>query len=111
MTTSGAAGYAFDNSPPDGSLGVLAGFVGGAQNLLYGPMSLGQRRTAVLQHYASVFGDNRFLAPVEYFDMDWTNEEWSRGAPTALDRDRDRDRDAGRLRTRPAGTGWTDPLV
>jgi monoamine oxidase len=84
LTTSGPVGYAFDNSPPDGSLGVLAGFVGGAQNLRYGPMTLAQRRTAVLEQYASVFGDNRFLSPTEYFDMDWTKEEWSRGAPTAL---------------------------
>jgi monoamine oxidase len=84
LTTSGPVGYAFDNSPPDGSLGVLAGFVGGAQNLIYGPMSPAARRTAVLNEYASMFGDSRFLSPVEYFDMDWTVEEWSRGGPTAL---------------------------
>jgi monoamine oxidase len=84
LTTSGPVGYAFDNSPPDGSLGVLAGFVGGTQNLRYGPMPAADRRTAVLAQYASIFGDNRFLSPSEYFDMDWTLEQWSRGGPTAL---------------------------
>jgi monoamine oxidase len=84
LTTSGPVGYAFDNSPPDGSRGVLAGFVGGDQNVTYGPQSAAQRRTTVLQQYAAVFGDNRFLSPSDYFDMDWTVEEYSRGGPTAL---------------------------
>jgi monoamine oxidase len=84
LTTSGPVGYAFDNSPPDGSVGVLAGFIGGAQHVTYGPMAPAARREAVLAQFASVFGDDRFLAPVEYFDMDWTTEEWSRGGPTAL---------------------------
>jgi monoamine oxidase len=84
LTTEGPVGYAFDNSPPDGSVGVLAGFVGGTQNLTYGPMSPDVRRAAVLNQFASIFKDPRFLTPVEYFDMDWTTEEWSRGGPTAL---------------------------
>jgi monoamine oxidase len=84
LVTSGPVGYSFDNSPPDGSVGVLAGFVGGRQNLLYGPMTPAARRTAVLNQFASVFGDARFLSPSAYFDLDWTTEEWSRGGPTAL---------------------------
>jgi monoamine oxidase len=84
VTTGGPVGYAFDNSPPDGSVGVLAGFVGGAQNYAYGPMPAAARRAAVLQQYATVFNDARFLSPTDYFDMDWTTEEWSRGGPTAL---------------------------
>ncbi|MDT4910328.1 MAG: monoamine oxidase [Pseudonocardiales bacterium] len=84
LTTSGPVGYAFDNSPQDGSKGVLAGFVGGAQNVALGPLPAAQRRAAVLQQYAAIFGDNRFLSPIDYFDLDWTVEEWSRGGPTAL---------------------------
>jgi monoamine oxidase len=84
LDTSGPVGYAFDNSPPDAALGVLAGFVGGRQNLAYGPMSASARRSAVLQQYAAAFGDNRFLTPTDYFDMDWTTEQWSRGGPTGL---------------------------
>jgi monoamine oxidase len=84
LDTTGPVGYSFDNSPPDGSVGVLAGFVGGTQNRSYGPMDPAARRTAVLQQFASVFGDNRFLTPTDYFDMNWVDEEWSRGGPTAI---------------------------
>ena len=31
LTVGGPVGYSFDNSPPDGSCGVLAGFVGGSR--------------------------------------------------------------------------------
>ena len=84
LTVGGPVGYAFDNSPPDGSPGVLAGFVGGTQNLAWGPKPLAQRRAGVLAQYVRMFGDDRFLSPAEYFEMDWTLEQWSRGGPTAV---------------------------
>jgi monoamine oxidase len=84
LTVGGPVGYAFDNSPPDGSPGVLAGFVGGTQNHVWGPKPLAERRAAVLAQYARIFNDDRFLSPSDYFDMDWTQEEWSRGGPTAF---------------------------
>jgi monoamine oxidase len=84
LTVGGPVGYSFDNSPPDGTPGVLAGFVGGAQNLKWGPKPFAERRSAVLAQYARLFGDNRFLSPSEYFELDWTQEEWSRGGPTAV---------------------------
>lgn len=84
LTVGGPVGYAFDNSPPDGSPGVLAGFVGGTQNLKWGPQPGATRKAAVLAQYARIFADNRFLTPSEYFEMDWTTEQWSRGGPTAI---------------------------
>jgi monoamine oxidase len=84
LTVGGPVGYSFDNSPPDGSPGVLAGFVGGTQNLTWGPKPAATRRAAVLAQFARIFQDNRFLAPSEYFEMDWTLEQWSRGGPTAI---------------------------
>jgi monoamine oxidase len=63
---------------------VIAGFVGGAQNLKYAPMTVAARRTAVLQQLATVFRDSRYLTPSDYFEMDWTREEWSRGGPTGI---------------------------
>jgi monoamine oxidase len=84
LTTGGPVGYAFDNSPPDGSCGVLAGFIGGAENLAHGPLPPAQRRAAVLEQFVAMFDDSRFASPSEYFDVDWTTEEWSRGGPTAL---------------------------
>ena len=84
LTVGGPVGYAFDNSPPGGTPGVLAGFVGGAQNLNWGPRAAATRRSAVLAQYARMFEDNRFLSPTEYFEMDWTREHWSRGGPTVV---------------------------
>jgi monoamine oxidase len=84
LTVGGPVGYAFDNSPPDGSVGVLAGFVGGDQLRTYGSLPLAGRRDAVLAQYAAIFKDDRFLTPRSYFDHDWTREQWSRGGPTAV---------------------------
>jgi monoamine oxidase len=84
LTVGGPVGYSFDNSPPDGKPGVLAGFVGGAQNLAWAPKPAAQRRAAVLAQYARIFQDDRFLSPTDYFEMDWTLEQWSRGGPTVI---------------------------
>ena len=32
----------------------------------------------------SLFQDNRFGHPVEYFDMNWAQQPWSHGGPTAI---------------------------
>jgi monoamine oxidase len=80
----GPVGYSFDNSPPDGSVGVLAGFVGGAQNLRWGARTPAQRRRAVLAQYVRVFQDERFGKPAAYFDENWTHTRWSHGGPTAI---------------------------
>ena len=84
LTVGGPVGYSFDNSPPDGSVGVLAGFVGGAQNLKWGHRTRAERRKAVLAQYVRLFEDDRFARPVEYFDMNWSHERWSHGGPTAI---------------------------
>jgi monoamine oxidase len=84
LFTGGPIGYSFDNSPPDGSRGVLAGFVGGAQNLHWGGQPAPARKAAVLAQMVSIFGDKRFAAPSGYFEMDWTREQFSRGAPTVI---------------------------
>jgi monoamine oxidase len=84
LTVGGPVCWSFDNSPPDGSVGVLAGFVGGQYQRSLGPQSPAARQAAVVQQYATVFEDSRFLSPSSYFDMDWTTEEWSRGCPTGL---------------------------
>ncbi len=84
LTVGGPVGYSFDNSPPDGAPGVLAGFVGGAQHVRWSAKSFAERRAAVLAQYARIFHDDRFLSPTDYFDMDWTSEQWSRGGPTAI---------------------------
>lgn len=78
----------FDNSPPDGSQGVLMGFVGtwggrhrGGRNWSDGTDA--KRRGEVLRAFASAVGP-RALEPTEWIELDWTREHWTRGGPTAV---------------------------
>src|SRR4051794_7501530 len=61
----GAARAVFDNTPPSGGPGVLLAFVGGSTWRTYGAMSPDQRRAAVLQGFADMFGDEA-LHPVDF---------------------------------------------
>jgi monoamine oxidase len=83
INDSGAARAVFDNSPADGTPGVLLAFVGGATWRTYGPMTKAKRRQAVLRGFAAMFGEQA-LHPVEYVEHDWTEERWTRGGPTAV---------------------------
>jgi monoamine oxidase len=73
----------FDNSPPDGSPGILMGFRGGPSWRRWARHSLAERRAAVLADFAQAFGP-RALTPVDYFEQDWTAEAWSRGGPVSV---------------------------
>jgi monoamine oxidase len=79
----GAVRVAFDNSPADGSPGVLLAFVGGSTWKQYGLSTLAARRQAVLQGLAEMFGE-KALHPTEYVEHDWTKERWTRGGPVAI---------------------------
>jgi monoamine oxidase len=83
VNDSGAARAVFDNCPKDGDPGVLLAFVGGSTWRTYGPMPLAQRRKAVLEGFAALFGEQA-LHPIEYTEQDWTKERWSAGGPTAI---------------------------
>jgi monoamine oxidase len=78
----GPARTTFDNSPPDGSVGVLFGFVGGSAYAPWGPLAPDERRAQVLESFAAFVGDQA-RAPVDYFEQDWTKERWTRGCPVA----------------------------
>jgi monoamine oxidase len=77
-----AVGSTFDNSPPDGSIGVLTGFVGGAAARRLHAMSPAQRRAAVFDAFAAYFGEAA-RTPVGYVEKDWSDDRWTRGCPTA----------------------------
>lgn len=83
INDAGAARAVFDNSPPDGTPGVLLAFVGGSTWRTYGPLSTKERREAVLQGFAAMFGEQA-LKPIEYTEQDWTKEQWTGGGPTAV---------------------------
>ncbi|WP_280231338.1 flavin monoamine oxidase family protein [Nocardia cyriacigeorgica] len=73
----------FDNTPADGGPGVLMGFVGAAQYRRWAARPAHERRGAVLRQFADVVGKDA-LRPADYFEQDWTAEEWTRGGPTAV---------------------------
>ena len=68
----------FDNSPPDGSPGVLLGFIDGAAARDYQRRPAAERKAAVLNSFATYFGEAA-RNPREYFEMNWTHEAWTRG--------------------------------
>jgi monoamine oxidase len=68
----------FDNSPPDGSPGVLLGFLEGRRARELGRLPAEQRRTAVIDCFARLFGP-RAAQPDAYVERLWAEEEWSRG--------------------------------
>lgn len=72
----------FDNTPPEGTPGVLMGFHGGRAWAQYANNPAG-RKQAALECFAEVFGE-RALNPIDYFEQDWTAEEWSRGCPVSV---------------------------
>jgi monoamine oxidase len=68
----------FDNSPPDGSPGVMLGFIEGEQARIWGSRSRADRKAAVLKSFATYFGE-RALHPTRYIEKNWTDDRWTRG--------------------------------
>ncbi len=68
----------FDNSPPEGSPGVLLGFLEGRQARELGRLRLEERRAAVIDCFARLFGP-KAGSPAAYVERLWAEEEWSRG--------------------------------
>lgn len=73
----------FDSSPPDGSPGVMAGFIGGDAARQWDRMGDGARKDFVLRAFAEYFGPG-MLKPRDYFEARWTHDLWSRGGPTGF---------------------------
>ena len=77
-STEGPVKLTFDNSPPDGSPGVLLGFLEGNQARELGAWSPDRRRAAVIDCFARLFG-REAESPLDYVDKSWADEEWTRG--------------------------------
>jgi monoamine oxidase len=76
----GPANTTFDNTPPSGSPGILFGFVGGDQARRFAKLSRSARRKAVLDNFVAYYGAEA-ANPKASFEMDWAQEEWTRGCP------------------------------
>jgi monoamine oxidase len=80
ITTDGLVSVTFDDSPADGSRGIIIGFVGGNNARSYDTMSPSARQSAVVGQYAQFFGSEAG-SPIAYFDTSWAAEQWTRGCP------------------------------
>jgi monoamine oxidase len=83
VSLNGPVNATFDDSPPDGSPGVLFGFVGGDEGRRFRGQSKADRRAAVLKNLADYFGAAA-MRPRAYFETDWPGAKWSRGGPVGI---------------------------
>jgi monoamine oxidase len=75
----GALRLTFDNSPEDGSPGILMGFIeGGDRWRTWARRSPEERRAAVLADLVRLYGEQA-ANPREYIEHSWAEEEYSRG--------------------------------
>lgn len=68
----------YDNSPPNGSPGVLLGFLEGKHAREMGRLPADERRAAVIECFTRYFGPEA-ATPDDYFEKDWSEDEWTRG--------------------------------
>jgi monoamine oxidase len=83
VSDTGPSKVTFDNSPPDGSIGVMMGFIGGHEARKLGQLPADQQRAAALQSFANYFG-NQAKSPKDFILMNWSTEEWTRGCPVSI---------------------------
>ena len=77
-SVSGPFSVGFDNSPPDGSPGILLGFLEGAAARRHADLPQSERRRVVADCFSRLFG-REAADPVGYVDRAWGADEWSRG--------------------------------
>jgi len=68
----------WDNSPPDGSPGVLVGFVEGHGARVFMGLSARRRRAEAIACFVRYFG-KQAANPRQYIEMNWAAEPWTRG--------------------------------
>jgi monoamine oxidase len=78
VSLTGPVKVTFDNSPPDGSPGVLLGFIEGQDARHASEMSAAARKAAVLANFVTYFGEQA-RTPRQFIEMNWSNEPWTRG--------------------------------
>ncbi|MFC9154676.1 flavin monoamine oxidase family protein [Streptomyces bauhiniae] len=67
-----------DNSPPDGSCGVVVGFFEGAHARSAAGLSPQERRASAVATLVKMFGSEA-RNPVDYAEQNWMEEEYTRG--------------------------------
>jgi monoamine oxidase len=78
VSDSGPVRVVYDNSPEDGSPGVLVGFIEGEQARTWSRRNRADRRAGILACLADYFGE-RAGRPRELLERSWADEEYSGG--------------------------------
>jgi monoamine oxidase len=73
----------YDGSPPDGSPGVLFGFIGANEQRAFAPKPPADRRAAVLEVFTDCFGGEAANAR-DYIETNWPSDAWARGGPVGI---------------------------
>jgi putrescine oxidase len=69
----------YDNTPPAGWPGVLVTFLAGENAERADRLTAAERRAAVLDDFARYYGPPA-LDAIDFVELDWSAEEWTRGA-------------------------------
>jgi monoamine oxidase len=83
VSLNGPVNVTYDDSPEDGSPGVLFGFIGGDEARDFFAKSAADRRTAALGSFANYFGPQA-NSPTQYFETFWPANRWERGGPVGI---------------------------
>jgi monoamine oxidase len=81
VSDTGIARVPYDNSPPDGGVGVFFSFIGGQRHKEWAALDAPTRRARVLDDFVRFTNDERARTPLEFIEKDWTTEAWTRGCP------------------------------
>lgn len=68
----------YDQSPEDGSIGILVGLIEGHHAIEMSPLGREGRRKEVLADLVHYFGADA-TNPLDYVDQDWITDEWAQG--------------------------------
>jgi monoamine oxidase len=83
VSLDGPVNVTYDDSPEDGTPGVIFGFVGADEARKFLAKPPAERRAAALRNLADFFGSEALNAR-DYFESDWAAERWSRGGPVGI---------------------------
>ncbi|TDC49886.1 FAD-dependent oxidoreductase [Actinomadura sp. KC345] len=83
IADSGAIDATFDNSPPDGSRGILMGFINQANIRKLDGAPESEVRAAGLASFTTLFGGKAATPRITAIQR-WDNETWSGGGPTGV---------------------------
>jgi monoamine oxidase len=83
VNTQGYISFTVDDSPPSGKPGIIFGFVGGDKAREFFRKPLKTRRKLIVAELVDAFGPHA-KHPKDYFETNWSREEWTRGCPVAI---------------------------